>query len=283
MKGPFISEIAPDTFAINEYGLDAMFLLVGNERALLIDTGSGACDLKGLVESLTDKPYDVVLTHGHMDHAGGMRQFSDIYLNKKDLEMACSINENEIRNYLDMLGKMGGYEAYDYTVNSLRHFDGEPKFHFIDDGHIFNLGNRSITSYSIPGHTPGGMVFLDRKNRILFSGDCCNVNLLIGGVNGGSSVTTALRAIRKVIAIQNEFDQNFNGHIGYAGLPDCFSQPKTVPQDLEWICVAILQHKVTPHKVNFIGIDFMQTEHGSARLSYNPDRLIDPGEKPIEV
>ena len=66
MKEPFVSEIAPDTFAINEYGLDAIYLLVGSERALVIDTGSGAFDLKGLVESLTDKPYDVVLTHGHI-------------------------------------------------------------------------------------------------------------------------------------------------------------------------------------------------------------------------
>ena len=283
MKEPFVSEIAPDTFAINEYGLDAIYLLVGSERALVIDTGSGAFDLKGLVESLTDKPYDVVLTHGHIDHAGGMRQFSDIYLNKNDLEMACSINQDEVKNYLDMLGKMGGYEVYDYTVDSLRNFDGEPNFHFINDGYVFDLGDRRIIGYSIPGHTPGGMVFLDRKNRILFSGDCCNVNLLIGGVSGGSSVTTTLRAIRRVIALQDEFDQNFNGHIGYAGLPNCFSQPKSVPQDLEWICEAILQHKITPHKVSFLGKNFMQAEHGSARLSYNPDRLLDPGEEPIKV
>ena len=39
LTGPFISEIAPNTYAINEYGIAAEFLVIGQERALLIDTG----------------------------------------------------------------------------------------------------------------------------------------------------------------------------------------------------------------------------------------------------
>ena len=45
MKTPLVTEIAPDTYAINEFGMNAMFLCVGKERALLIDTGTGLCDL----------------------------------------------------------------------------------------------------------------------------------------------------------------------------------------------------------------------------------------------
>ena len=43
---PYICEIAPKTYVINEFGLSAMYLLVGEEKALLIDIGCGLCDLK---------------------------------------------------------------------------------------------------------------------------------------------------------------------------------------------------------------------------------------------
>ena len=58
-------EFAPDTYEIDEFDCASIFLFVGTERALLLDTGIGIGDLKGLVEGITDKPYDVVLTHGH--------------------------------------------------------------------------------------------------------------------------------------------------------------------------------------------------------------------------
>lgn len=39
IKASFVCEIAPKTYAINEYGLAAMYLLVGEKKAMLIDTG----------------------------------------------------------------------------------------------------------------------------------------------------------------------------------------------------------------------------------------------------
>ena len=48
-KRPFVAEIAYQTYAINEHGMDALFLLVGTEKALLIDTGTGVVDLPALL------------------------------------------------------------------------------------------------------------------------------------------------------------------------------------------------------------------------------------------
>ena len=75
-----VTEIAKDTWVINEAGMTAMFLLKGTERALLIDTGVGMTDLKKLISWLTPLPYDVVLTHGHPDHIGGAAQFEEVYI-----------------------------------------------------------------------------------------------------------------------------------------------------------------------------------------------------------
>ena len=56
------------------FGPVKMYLLIGNERALLIDSGYGKIDLKGIVARLTDKPVTLMLTHGHLDHASGRLQ-----------------------------------------------------------------------------------------------------------------------------------------------------------------------------------------------------------------
>ena len=64
-----------------------MYLAEGTNSAALLDTGFGFGDLKGYVDSLTDKPYVVILSHGHMDHAGGAVQFETVYLNERDWEL----------------------------------------------------------------------------------------------------------------------------------------------------------------------------------------------------
>lgn len=48
------------------------FLVEGQEKALLVDTMTGLRGLRDFVTGLTDLPVEVVLTHGHMDHAGGV-------------------------------------------------------------------------------------------------------------------------------------------------------------------------------------------------------------------
>ena len=41
----------------------------------------------------------------------------------------------------------------------------------LSEHQIFDLGGRSLEVLFTPGHTPGSVVFLDRKNKFLFAGD----------------------------------------------------------------------------------------------------------------
>lgn len=79
-----IRKIADDTYMISDFGIANCYLLIGEERALLIDCGLGIGDIKGAVEKITDKPITVVATHGHVDHAGGDGQFEKIYVHTLD-------------------------------------------------------------------------------------------------------------------------------------------------------------------------------------------------------
>lgn len=269
IKSPFICEIAPDTYAINEFGLSAMYLLVGAERALLIDTCCGVCDLQKVVSGLTDLPLQVVLTHGHLDHVGGMGCFDQIYLHEKDWDLARDVKREELQNYVDAFGKAGGYQLYEYTAEDVRDYTRIPEFLPLMDGMVFDLGGRKVEAYEIPGHTAGSVTFLDVNNRIMFSGDCCNVNLLAQN----SSISETLQGLGKFKSFSARFDQNFNGHVGYAGRTECLSQPKRVADDLIHICEAVIAGDGVPQPYEFLGHTLYKMSYGCAGLSYDPEKI----------
>lgn len=269
MKEPFISEIAPRTYAINEYGLSAMYLLKGSEKSLLIDTGCGVCDLRSVLKQLTDQPVVVALTHGHLDHAGGCSFFEDIYVNEKDMEMISHIKKKELQDYCNSLGNIGGYQSYDYRPDMVRGITKLPEMHSLQEGDVFHLGGRDVEVYETPGHTRGSVVFLDRKTRILFSGDACNVNTLL--MEG--SVTTLLHSAEKIKSLQPFFDQNYNGHIGYAGMPNCFSMPPGVTDDVIHICRSVLDGAAVLEDVSFLHNAGKAVSYGSARVVFGKNAV----------
>lgn len=70
-----VTRISESVWRIDDHGRDNIYLVEGSEKALLIDTGTGVGDLKGLAASLTDRPVLVVNTHAHPDHCAGNHQF----------------------------------------------------------------------------------------------------------------------------------------------------------------------------------------------------------------
>lgn|GEM_PF-261322 len=126
-----------------------MFVLKGAERCLLLDTAFGKRDLLSVVGEISELPLTVALTHGHWDHAGGIRQFGSVYLSQLDMDL--------------LPGRWNDAEGKEYS--------GTCNLQRLEDGQILDLGERKIEVISCPGHTPGGLVFLDKTNRMLFAGD----------------------------------------------------------------------------------------------------------------
>ena len=139
-----------------------MHLIVGQERALLIDTAFGIGDLRGLVETLTDKPVDVVNTHFHGDHSAGNGQFETIFIHKYDIPYLEMSEKAENR----LLPPPGTYREEDIIpLRSAKHIA-------MEDGFVFRLGEgHEVEVIHMPGHAAGGCMLLDRKYNLLFSGD----------------------------------------------------------------------------------------------------------------
>lgn len=73
-----------DIYLIDEPGQVASFLVVGNERSALIDTGLGIGNIRKVMERFTDHEAIVINTHAHLDHIGGNYQFSKVAIHEAE-------------------------------------------------------------------------------------------------------------------------------------------------------------------------------------------------------
>ena len=215
-------------FEIDEFDCTEIFVVVGNERALVIDTGTGIGDLKGLIErKITDKPYIVAASHNHGDHIGGAGWFSPIFIHSKDMDWNTSgvVPTLEFRkNYANMITcRENKHYAYDPDTD-IREWPQTPEFLPMEDGHRFELGGRTVTAYHCPGHTAGEMVFLDDKTGTLLCGDAFNCNWLLNtgiATTPRESAQIALNAMERIYAMRDRYNSVFNFHHDFRG----FGQP----------------------------------------------------------
>ena len=199
-------------------GADAwMHLIVGPEKAMLIDTGFGIGDLKALTDRLSgEKPLIVVNTHFHGDHTLGNTYFDRVYCHIYDAEMIRKpLTKEQLQRFLPADGEKDLY----YTAEDL------PPVRPVEvigvaDGYTFDLGcGHEIELVHLPGHAPGGCGLIDKKERILFSGDAILSTPIIitgpkpEGPNAAFSTVTSLRdALPHLISKMDEFDVLYPGH-----------------------------------------------------------------------
>ena len=148
----------------------------GTNSAALLDTGFGFGDLKGYVDSLTDKPYVVILSHGHMDHAGGAVQFETVYLNERDWELEKWHSTRERRIWDVQHGPGGMPEGV--TEEDFLPSRTEPYLP-VNEGDRFDLGGVTVCPIAAPGHTPGSLILLIPEDRIAIFGDACGEHTLL--------------------------------------------------------------------------------------------------------
>lgn len=140
------------------------YLVVGEKKAVLVDTGMGIGSLRKVVESLTDLPVMVVLTHGHPDHGGGTAEFEEVFMWAADFDVYSKMACKEFR-IKDVSHMPGGPEM----VEMLQPTGPEPKP--LEDGQIIDLGGRTLEVIYAPGHTHGSICLIDSKTRGMFTGD----------------------------------------------------------------------------------------------------------------
>ena len=102
---------------IGGLGGELCYLIEGSEKALLIDGLTGVGSLKAFVRECTDLPVTLVLTHGHVDHAGASFEYGECYVNPADVALLYEHGDVDKR-YGFVMG--GGKPCLLYTSPSPR-------------------------------------------------------------------------------------------------------------------------------------------------------------------
>lgn len=188
-----IKQLLPHLWLIDDAGESTCYLIEGQTHAMLIDTANGMEDLRAIVEGLTNLPVIVVNTHGHGDHIFGNVYFEEAWMHPADHELA------------DMFM---GYAKEELEKHGLKPCPLKP----LAAGQVFDLGGLLLEVIPMPGHTPGSIGLLDRKDRILFTGDAVNTHLWmqLDGCSTIGELKEMLCGLKAQYA--DQFDHILHGH-----------------------------------------------------------------------
>ena len=137
-----VEQIDFQTFAISEYKHweeTHCYLLCGNHRAILIDTGLGVSNIKNIVDSLTKLPVTVVTTHAHWDHIGGHRYFDDIAIHTLEKDWLSVRFPLPLQVVKTNLTRVPCDFPFDFDLDDYQIFQGEPQ-KLLHDGELLDLG-----------------------------------------------------------------------------------------------------------------------------------------------
>tara|TARA_B100001778_G_scaffold322965_1_gene315814 strand:+ start:1713 stop:2363 length:651 start_codon:yes stop_codon:yes gene_type:complete len=126
-------------------------------KCAIVDPGGDIEILLEIAKNNNLIPEKILLTHGHIDHAGGATELSEI------LKVEIHGPHIEDKFLLDELQKQG-------EMFGLPSKDCKPDV-WLDEGDIVELGDEKLDVYFCPGHTPGHIIFYNEANKLALVGD----------------------------------------------------------------------------------------------------------------
>lgn len=156
--------------------LAAIHMVVENERVAFIDTGSNDA-LPNALEALKKLGLDaaavdyVILTHIHLDHAGGAGSMMRAFPNARLV-----VHPRGARHMAEPSKLVAGVSAV-YGTDYVQRVYGEilpivpERIVEAPDGHVISLAGRELLCLDTPGHARHHICIVDRKTGEIFTGD----------------------------------------------------------------------------------------------------------------
>lgn len=148
-----IKTIVVGIFEVNCY----LYWDESTSDGVIIDPGADFDTIKSEVEKAGFLPKGLLLTHGHGDHIGAVKETLEYY----DIPLYAGEGEEELlTNAQKNLSATMGINLTTPLPNRL-----------LKDEESINTGTLNFKILATPGHSPGGICYLDEINNILFCGD----------------------------------------------------------------------------------------------------------------
>lgn len=161
-------------YDVDEYG---SVYVVDAASPAVIDTGIGM-NREGLFDAIDEalsgnEPAYVLPTHAHLDHAGGAG-----YLAQRYPDATVLAHERAVPHLIDPERLVEGTKA---AVGEQWKYYVEPapipddRVESLEDGDVVDLGDRTLDVHEAPGHAPHQVVFHDRREDAVFTGDAAGI------------------------------------------------------------------------------------------------------------
>ena len=176
MEGFQVTEIGEKIYCILDAGNSSFYVVEGEEKAAVIDTGiTAGAKILPVIRELTDKPLLLVITHAHPDHMYHIDEFNEVYMCHDEKKM-----DPETLSVLTA-GKLKPWE----------------EIHDIRTDSVIPLGGTELAVCQTPGHTPGSVLIVIGQDcfcgDVVFEGSVGRTDLPLGN---DSQMRQTLKMIR---------------------------------------------------------------------------------------
>jgi len=182
-------------------------LIVGQNKAVLIDTGYGIGDLPAAVHAVTPLPLTILITHSHCDHIGGNGLFHQpIHMGEEDIPNCTYTNNAWFRQNMNerIKVKPEGFDEKEYLSR------GFGVLVSCNEGDVFDLGGMTVRVYNAPGHSVGSRAYMLEEKGFLYTGDNIGPSTLLYGF-GSANRSTYIASIDKILALP--FTRIYGAHM----------------------------------------------------------------------
>lgn len=238
----------------DENGLNVdSYLVLGSKKAVVIDALQDNTDLYDEVKQLTDLPLSLLLTHGHPDHAGkSCKKFVE-----NDIPVYMHVNDTSV---LDLFEKD----------------DWKEKLLPLNDLDTFELGDRTLTTYTCFGHTPGSVVFFDEENEEIFTGDAIGSGGFWMQLDHSLSLQEYLPHVEHLYDLVKDC-KNLKIYLGHSGQSSTIPSLKYIEDNIEATKLIIEGKLSSDVKTMHVGaqeIPYCSVSHGEIwDYCYNPNNI----------
>lgn len=158
------------------------------KEVVFIDPGGEPTAIAQRIETEGLKPIAIILTHGHPDHTGSAKHLSELY--KIPIK----------------------YHKKDIGLAGIRKSDGAE---YIKEPDVIKISSEELYVLDSPGHSPGGILLISFKNKIIFTGDTLFQGS-IGRTDLGGDENALFNSIKTQIMYNPKVDDSFQifpGHM----------------------------------------------------------------------
>jgi len=220
-----------EQFIFNPFQTNCTLVWDDNGCCAVVDPGYKDAEREKIVALIQSKnltPVCVLLTHGRFDHIYGLADFArtyniPIYMDKKETYSFEHTNPYVCGNYGLELPVLPGEDA-----------------EIIDckEGDIIKVGSLNFEVLQTPGHSVGGLCFLERQAKVLFSGDTLFAGAIGRTDHPGGDYDLMMKSIwEKIMCLDGDI-RVFPGHgpstdIATERMTNPFLLPFNLPYDDE--------------------------------------------------